>query len=94
MSDPAVTTVVLMGVAGLTRLVDAALQHGISPVRPMAFVESGQTPQQRTTRTTLGTALADAAAVRLRNPAVIVIGDVARADLLMPAAEQVGAISA
>ncbi|MGW8483782.1 uroporphyrinogen-III C-methyltransferase [Microbacterium sp. NPDC055903] len=84
MADPAVTTVVLMGVAALARLVAEARRHGIRDDRPMAFVESGHTAQQRTTRTTLGSAVADAAAIGLRNPAVIVIGDVTRADLLLP----------
>ncbi|UYO98614.1 uroporphyrinogen-III C-methyltransferase [Microbacterium sp. M28] len=91
MADDSVTTVVLMGVAALGGIVDAALRHGIAADRPMAFVESGHTPQQRTTRTTLGRASEDAAAIGLRNPAVIVIGDVARADLLMPAPERIGA---
>lgn len=84
LSDPGVTTIVLMGVAALTRLVDAALGHGVSPERPMAFVENGHTADQRTTWTTLGSAIADADAVGLRNPAVIVIGDVAAPGLLLP----------
>ena len=91
MADPAVTTVVLMGVGALARLVEAALEHGIAEDRPMAFVESGHTPQQRTTRTTLGRAIEDADAVGLRNPAVIVMGDVARADLLLPRPATIGA---
>jgi uroporphyrin-III C-methyltransferase/precorrin-2 dehydrogenase/sirohydrochlorin ferrochelatase len=51
----------------------------------MAFVENGHSALQRTTRTTLADALADAAEIGLSNPAVIVIGEVARADLLLPA---------
>ena len=94
MADDSVTTVVLMGVAALGGIVDAALRHGIPADRPVAFVESGHTPQQHTTRTTLGRASHDAAAVGLRNPAVIVIGDVARADLLMPTPERIGATQA
>ncbi|GAB3599247.1 uroporphyrinogen-III C-methyltransferase [Microbacterium tumbae] len=84
MADSTVTTVVLMGVAVLDRLVETALGHGIAADRPMAFVENGHTSQQRTTRTTLGRAIEDAAAVGLRSPAVIVVGEVARADLLLP----------
>ncbi|MFB7250715.1 uroporphyrinogen-III C-methyltransferase [Microbacterium sp. NPDC056234] len=94
MADDSVTTVVLMGVAALGGIVDAALRHGIPADRPVAFVESGHTPQQRTTRTTLGRALQDAASIGLRNPAVIVIGDVARANLLMPTPERIGATPA
>lgn len=84
MADATVTTVVLMGVAALERLVDAAIAHGVPPDRPVAFVESGHTPQQRTTRTTLGHAVADARSIGLSNPAVVVIGEVARENLLMP----------
>ncbi|MFC7789767.1 uroporphyrinogen-III C-methyltransferase [Microbacterium sp. MAHUQ-60] len=84
MADPAVTTVVLMGVGALKGIVSAAERHGIAPDRPMAFIESGHTPQQRTTHTSLARAVADAREIGLRNPAVIVIGDVARAGLLLP----------
>ncbi|WP_347271937.1 uroporphyrinogen-III C-methyltransferase [Microbacterium sp. H1-D42] len=84
LADPGVTTVVLMGVAALSRLVDAALLHGVPPDRPMAFVESGHTAEQRTTWTTLAAAVADADEVSLRNPAVIVVGDVAIPGLLLP----------
>ncbi|WP_193598922.1 uroporphyrinogen-III C-methyltransferase [Microbacterium sp. YJN-G] len=85
LADPTVTTVVLMGVAALPGLVDTALRHGIPPERPMAFIENGSLPRQRATRTTLGDAVDDARAIGLSNPAVIVIGDVARAELLLPA---------
>ncbi|MFB8190610.1 uroporphyrinogen-III C-methyltransferase [Microbacterium sp. NPDC055988] len=94
LADATVTTVVLMGVAALDRLVAAALAHGVPAERPMAFVESGHTAQQRTTRTTLGRAVADARAVGLRNPAVIVIGEVASAALLLPSSESIGAVLA
>jgi uroporphyrin-III C-methyltransferase/precorrin-2 dehydrogenase/sirohydrochlorin ferrochelatase len=89
-ADPTVTTVVLMGVAALPRLVQTALAAGVPRDRPVAIVESGHTPAQRTTRTTLGDAVAAAGAAGVANPAVIVIGDVARADLLLPAPELIG----
>jgi len=91
MADATVTTVVLMGVAALGRLVESALAHGVPEDRPVAFVESGHTPQQRTTRTTLGRAVEDARAVGLRNPAVIVIGEVASERLLLPTPTAMGA---
>lgn len=90
LADDTVTTVVLMGVAALPRLVEAAREAGAPAGRPVAIIESGHTPQQRTTRTTLGDAVADAAAAGVRNPAVIVVGDVARAGLLLPENERVG----
>ncbi|OJU45941.1 MAG: uroporphyrinogen-III C-methyltransferase [Microbacterium sp. 69-7] len=89
LADPALTTVVLMGVAALPRLAAAALAAGVSADRPAAIVESGHTAQQRTTRTTVGTMARDAAAADVRNPAVIVIGDVTRAELLLPQREGV-----
>jgi uroporphyrin-III C-methyltransferase/precorrin-2 dehydrogenase/sirohydrochlorin ferrochelatase len=77
--------VVLMGVAALPRLRALALDAGVDPARPVAIIERGHTPEQRTTRTTLNDAVDDAARAGVANPAVIVIGDVARADLLLPA---------
>ncbi|RLK47341.1 uroporphyrinogen-III C-methyltransferase [Microbacterium telephonicum] len=84
LADPAVTTVVLMGVAALPRLVEAALTAGAGAETPVAIVESGHTGAQRTTRSSLGTVVADAAASGVRNPAVIVVGDVAAAGFLYP----------
>lgn len=86
MADPDVTTIVLMGVAALPRLVETALRYGIAPDLPVAFVENGHTPRQRATRTILGEAVRDAERMGLSNPAVIVFGDVTRADLLLPEA--------
>lgn len=94
MLDPTVTTIVLMGVAALERLIATALDAGVPADRPMAFVESGHTARQRTTRTTLGAAVADARQIGLRNPAVIVIGEVASARLLISVPETVGADTA
>lgn len=71
------TLVVLMGVAGLGSLADALIGAGASADTPVALIEKGWTPQQRTTRTLLGTAGATAAGAGVRAPAVIVIGDVA-----------------
>lgn len=88
--DDSVTTVVLMGVAALRKLVSAAVEAGVPASRPVAIVENGHTPQQRTTRTTLGRAHLDAEAAKVRNPAVIVIGDVARAGLLLGVHEEAG----
>lgn len=90
LADPTVTTVMLMGVAALPKIVRAALADGIRIDLPVAIVENGHTPQQRTTRTSLGEVVARAAAVGVRNPAVIVFGEVARAELLMPIPAQIG----
>ncbi|KJL46318.1 Uroporphyrinogen-III C-methyltransferase [Microbacterium hydrocarbonoxydans] len=85
MGDPAVTTVVLMGVAAIGRIAESALRAGVAASTPIAIVENGSTPQQRTIRTTLGSIVADAEEADVINPAVIVIGEVAREGLLLPA---------
>jgi uroporphyrin-III C-methyltransferase/precorrin-2 dehydrogenase/sirohydrochlorin ferrochelatase len=83
--DPQTTTVVLMGVSALGRFAAAGLAAGAEPDLPVAIVESGHTDAQRTTHTTLAAAAAAAAVGGVRNPAVMVFGHVAAADLLMPA---------
>ena len=84
LADDGVTTVVLMGVAALPRIIAAARAAGAPGTRPVAIVERGHTAQQRTTRSTLDGIEAAAAAAGVANPAVIVIGEVARAGLLLP----------
>ncbi len=88
--DDTATVVALMGVSALPRFVAAARSAGAPDRRPVAFVENGHTPAQRTIRTTLGTAIEDAETHRLANPAVLVFGEVARADLLLPVAAREG----
>lgn len=84
LADDQVTTVVLMGVRALPGLVTAALAHGVPARRPVAIIENGHTPCQRTTRTTLGDAVRAAREANVASPAVIVIGEVARPGLLEP----------
>lgn len=82
--DDAVTTVILMGVGALPRIVSDALHAGVPADRPVAIVERGHHRDQRTTRSTLGAVVLDAGLAGVRNPAVIVVGEVARAGLLLP----------
>ena len=82
LADDSITTVVLMGVRTLPALVAAARAHGVPGERPVAIVENGHTPLQRTTRTTLERAVRAAEEAQVRSPAVIVIGEVARPGLL------------
>ncbi|GGH39469.1 uroporphyrinogen-III C-methyltransferase [Microbacterium album] len=91
LADETVTTIVLMGVAALERIVAGALEAGAPASRPVAIVESGHTSHQRTTFTTLAKAVADATNAGVTNPAVIVIGEVAREQLLLPAPSPAGA---
>jgi uroporphyrin-III C-methyltransferase len=84
MRDDAVTTVILMGVGALPRIVSDALRAGVPADRPVAIVERGHHRDQRTTRSTLGAVVLDAGVAGVRNPAVIIVGEVARAGLLLP----------
>ncbi|WP_144796161.1 uroporphyrinogen-III C-methyltransferase [Microbacterium paludicola] len=90
LADPQTTTVMLMGVAALPKVVGAARAHGVRDDLPVAIVENGHTPMQRTTRSTLGEVVSAAAEVGVRNPAVIVFGDVAAAELLLPSRVHAG----
>ncbi len=72
------TIVILMGVAGLRGICDRLRRGGLPPDTPVAFVERGTTPQQRSLRTTLGAAAEQAEAAGLAAPAVIVVGEVAQ----------------
>jgi len=71
------TIVILMGVARIGRIAAALMAGGRSPDTPVAAVQWGTRPEQRTVRATLGTI----AHQDLATPSVIVVGDVAACDL-------------
>lgn len=71
------TLVVLMGMATRHEIARRLVDGGRPPSTPVAVVERGATPGQRTVRTTLA-GLAD---VALGSPSVIVVGPVAALDL-------------
>ena len=71
------TIVILMGVARIGRIAAALVAGGRSPDTPVAAVQWGTRPEQRTVRATLGTIGAQA----LGTPSTIVVGDVAASDL-------------
>ncbi len=71
------TMVILMGVESLEGIVGKLLAGGISPQKPVAMIESGTLPQQRTLIATLGTILEEAQKQQIKPPSVILIGEVA-----------------
>lgn len=73
---PDATLVLLMGVTRLAETAAALIAAGRPSDTPVALVERGWTPEQRTTTTTLATAAVDAVAAGVRAPAVVVIGQV------------------
>jgi len=71
------TMVILMGVESLEDIVRKMLEGGISNIKPVAIVESGTYPQQRTLISTLGKIVKEAEKKQIKPPSVIVIGEVA-----------------
>lgn len=73
---PDATLVLLMGVTRLAETAAALIAAGRPADTPVALVERGWTPEQRTTTTTLADAARDAVAAGVRAPAVVVVGQV------------------
>ncbi|GAB3427402.1 siroheme synthase family protein [Flindersiella endophytica] len=73
------TLVILMGVAPLAEVAESLVVNGRPPTTPVAVVERGTLPTQRTTRGTLATIAELAAEREVRAPAVIVVGPVVAA---------------
>jgi uroporphyrin-III C-methyltransferase len=71
------TMVILMGVESLEGIMGKLLAGGISPDRPIAMIESGTLPQQRTLIATLGTIVKEATEKKIKPPSIILIGEVA-----------------
>ena len=75
--DRAHTLILLMGVRRLADTSRHLIELGHDPLTPVAIVERGWTPEQRTTVGTLETIAQLARRRGVRAPAVIVVGDVA-----------------
>ncbi len=71
------TMVILMGVESLESIVSKLIEGGVNPKKPVAIVESGTYPQQRTLISTLSKVVSDAKAKKIKPPSVIVIGEIA-----------------
>ncbi|HEX6919654.1 MAG TPA: uroporphyrinogen-III C-methyltransferase [Actinomycetes bacterium] len=70
------TLVLLMAVSALADATTALVAHGMAPDTPAAVVESGCTPQQRTTVGTVATIAALARERGVRPPGILVVGRV------------------
>jgi uroporphyrin-III C-methyltransferase/precorrin-2 dehydrogenase/sirohydrochlorin ferrochelatase len=71
------TLVLLMGATRVERIAKELLSAGCDPSTPVAVIENGTTPAQRTTTGSLETIGDRATAVGVKAPAVVVVGDVA-----------------
>ncbi|WP_084038008.1 uroporphyrinogen-III C-methyltransferase [Demequina sp. NBRC 110053] len=76
------TVVVLMGVAALPEIVEAAVAGGCDPDTPVAIVENGTTSRERITTGALSDIVRICGETGVKPPAIIVIGEVARPGLL------------
>ncbi len=72
------TLVVLMGQSNLRKIADTLMQYGRAPQTPVALVQWGTEPYQRTLISTLSDIADKASAAGISAPAVTVVGDVAR----------------
>ena len=72
------TIVVLMGIGTLPQLIQGLQRWGASAELPVAIIENGFSDSQKTTISSLGATLWDAARAGVNSPAVIVIGEVVR----------------
>jgi uroporphyrin-III C-methyltransferase/precorrin-2 dehydrogenase/sirohydrochlorin ferrochelatase len=70
------TLVLLMAIDNLDAIAQTLLEHGRSPDTPVAVVQEGSMPGERTLFSTLQKVGADVAAAGIRPPAVVVVGDV------------------
>jgi uroporphyrin-III C-methyltransferase / precorrin-2 dehydrogenase / sirohydrochlorin ferrochelatase len=71
------TLVLLMGATRVERIAKELLSAGCDPATPVAVIENGTMPAQRTTTGSLETIGDRATAVGVKAPAVVVVGDVA-----------------
>jgi uroporphyrin-III C-methyltransferase len=72
------TLVIYMGVATADAIADKLIADGLAPDMPVAVIENACRPEMRVMRAQLAELGALVAAQRVRSPAVIVIGTVAR----------------
>ncbi|MFQ4148297.1 uroporphyrinogen-III C-methyltransferase [Arthrobacter sp. LAPM80] len=79
------TVVLLMGVGTLNRSMPILEAAGRGSDCPVAIIENGYAKDQRVTMGTLGTIAGLAQAAKVRNPAVVVVGDVVRVSPFAPA---------
>ncbi|MFC4049196.1 uroporphyrinogen-III C-methyltransferase [Actinomadura syzygii] len=70
------TIVLLMAVERMTLIAAALMRYGRSSDTPVAVVQDGTLPGQRTLTATLGTVAGEMAAGGIRPPAIVVVGDV------------------
>lgn len=77
-ADPNATSVFLMGLAELPNICARLIAHGLASSAPIAVIENGTLPTQRTVAGTLATIADLVTAERFGGPSLIVVGEVVR----------------
>ena len=76
LADPLRTLVILMGAANLREIAERLVAHGMPATTPVAVVQDGTGPRQRTVLGTLVSIAERAAQAAIGPPAIVVVGDV------------------
>ncbi len=77
LADPERTLVLLMATANLREIANELIAHGLAPQTPVAVVQDGTRPSQRTVLGRLDSIADDVVAAKIGAPAVVVVGGVA-----------------
>lgn len=76
--QPKQTIAIYMGLHGLDILCRAFIDHGLSPVTPMALIQQGTTPTQRVWTGTLSTLPLIIKNQTVRPPSLVIVGEVVK----------------
>jgi uroporphyrin-III C-methyltransferase / precorrin-2 dehydrogenase / sirohydrochlorin ferrochelatase len=76
--QPKQTIAIYMGLHGLDILCRAFIDHGLSPVTPMALIQQGTTPNQRVWTGTLSTLPLIIKNQTVRPPSLVIVGEVVK----------------
>jgi uroporphyrinogen III methyltransferase / synthase len=78
LADPHRTLVFLMAIGNLREIAAKLIAHGLGARTPVAVIQDGTRPTQRTATGTLATIADDVAAAGIAAPAIAIVGDVVR----------------
>ncbi|HEX4012673.1 MAG TPA: uroporphyrinogen-III C-methyltransferase [Candidatus Cybelea sp.] len=76
LADPGRTLVLLMATANLREIAEALVANGLAPATPVAVVQDGTRPSQRTVMGTLATICDEVEREQIGAPAIVVVGPV------------------
>ncbi len=89
LADSGTTLVIYMGLTHLAGIVSGLRGAGMAASMPVAVVQNGTLPTQRSVLSQLDTVVADVSHVSLQSPALVVVGEVVRFAQWVPAKKPV-----